>query len=156
VTDYDFAEEFSASLATILGQPKPYKVRWHARKNRWVVKGSSILLYKFLNCDWKSLKKWIEHCDNCWGAFLRAFYDSEGSIIGSLVVSNTRRELLGYLQTLLKKAHIETTSLLLGTSAGTKLKDPRTGRIYVRKKDCFRFTVRTQSIPRFEYGAGGI
>ena len=37
VTDYDFAEEFSASLATILGRPKPYKVRWHPRKNRWIV-----------------------------------------------------------------------------------------------------------------------
>ena len=34
VTDYDFAKEFSASLATILDQPKPYKVRWHPRKNR--------------------------------------------------------------------------------------------------------------------------
>ncbi|OLD11470.1 MAG: hypothetical protein AUI50_04200 [Crenarchaeota archaeon 13_1_40CM_2_52_14] len=37
----------------------------------------------------------------------------------------------------------------LNTSAGTNLKDPRTGRIYVRKKDCFQFSVRNQSIPRF-------
>jgi intein-encoded DNA endonuclease-like protein len=149
VTDHDFAEEFSRCLAIVLQRDHPYAVRWHARKNRWVVQGSSILLYKFLNCDWRSLKKWVEHCDRCRGAFLRAFYDSEGSISGRLVVSNTRRELLRYLQTILKQANIETTSLRLGTSAGTNLKDPRTGRIYVRRKDCFRFSVRMQSIPRF-------
>jgi len=110
VTDHDFAEEFSRSLAKILHRERPYKIRWSERKNRWVVQGSSILLYKFLNCDWKSFKKWVEHCDRCRGAFLRAFYDSEGSISRRLVVSNTRRELLRYLQTLLKQANIETTS----------------------------------------------
>jgi intein-encoded DNA endonuclease-like protein len=54
-----------------------------------------------------------------------------------------------YLKTLLKQANIETTSLRRDTLAGTNLKDPRTGRIYVRKKDCFNFSVRKQSIPRF-------
>jgi len=149
VTDHDFAEEFSRCLAKVLHRERPYKIRWSERKNRWVVQGSSILLHKFLNCEWRSFKKCIEHCDRCRGAFLRAFYDSEGSISRKLVVSNTRRDLLRYVQKLLKDANIETTSLRVDTSAGTSLKDPRTGRIYLRRKDCFQFSVRMQSISKF-------
>jgi intein-encoded DNA endonuclease-like protein len=110
VTDYDFAEEFSASLATILDQPKPYKVRWHPRKNRWIVQGSSILLYNFLSRDWRNLKKWIEHCSRCRAAFLRAFYDAEGSVSGrNLSLYNSKKALLLYIEDLLKQHGIETS-----------------------------------------------
>ena len=150
VTDYDFAEEFSASLATILAQPKPYKVRWHPRKNRWIVQGSSILLYNFLSCDWRDLKKWIEHCSRCRAAFLRAFYDAEGSVSGrKLSLHNTKKALLLYIQDLLKQHRIETSRLYLRRSAGTALLDPGSGKVYFRRKDGFSFIVRTKSLPQF-------
>jgi len=155
VTDYDFAKEFSASLATILDQPKPYKVRWHPRKNRWIVQGSSILLYNFLSRDWRNFKKWIEHCDKCTVSFLNAFYDGEGCISNrNLTVYNTRRELLKYIQNLLGQLHIDTSPLHKTTNAGTKLTDPRSGRIYVRKKDCFCFGVRAQGLRTFNQHVG--
>jgi len=108
VADHDFAEEFSRCLAKILRRRRPYKIRRSERKDRWVVQGSSILLYKFLNCDWKSLKKWVEHCDRCRGAFLRAFYDSEGCISDSLVIYNTGKELIRLVKKLLENLDIET------------------------------------------------
>src|SRR5207244_1013757 len=79
VTDKDFASEFSRCLGKILGRHEPYKVRWSEKRGRWIVQGSSVLLHKFLNCNWFSLRKWIEHCGKCESAFLRAFYDGEGS-----------------------------------------------------------------------------
>jgi intein-encoded DNA endonuclease-like protein len=36
VTDRDFAEEFSRSLARVLGRAEPYKVRWSEKRGRWV------------------------------------------------------------------------------------------------------------------------
>src|SRR5881296_3363232 len=70
VTDHDFAEEFSRCLAKVLNRERPYKIRWSERKNRWVVQGSSTLLHKFLNCEWRSFKKCIEHCDRCRGGIV--------------------------------------------------------------------------------------
>lgn len=149
VIDHDFAEEFSRCLARVLHRERPYKIRWTEKKGRWVVQGSSFLLYKFLHCDWRRLKPWIEHCDRCKGAFLRAFYDCEGSMSDSLVVYNTREELLCYIKKLLEHATIETNALHSLIMTGSKLRDPRNGRTYIRKKDCFYFTVRKRSLPKF-------
>ena len=149
VTDHDFAEEFSRCLARVLHRKIPYKIRWSERKNRWVVQGSSILLYKFLKCDWRNFKQCIEHCDRCQGAFLRAFYDSEGCISDSLVIYNTGKELLSYVKNLLEHSNIETGPLHAHITAGTTLRDPRNGRSYTRKKDCFSFAVRKRSLPMF-------
>jgi intein-encoded DNA endonuclease-like protein len=52
VTDYDFAEEFSRCLAKILSRRKPYRARRSEQRNRWIVQGSSVLLYRFLNRPW--------------------------------------------------------------------------------------------------------
>jgi intein-encoded DNA endonuclease-like protein len=80
VTDRDFAAEFSRCLGRVLGREHPYKVRGSEKRDRWIVQGSSVLLHTFLNRNWNSLRKWIEHCEKCESAFLRAFYDGEGSI----------------------------------------------------------------------------
>ncbi len=150
VTDKDFADEFSRCLGVILGRAKPYSVRWREKRRRWVVQGASVLFHQFLGSSWSNVKKWLEHCERCGFAFLRAFYDGEGSISGrTLTVSNTNRELLQYIRERLRRAGIVTTSLRLCTKAGTLLKDPTTGRIYVRKKDCFQFSVRAQSLSKF-------
>jgi DNA endonuclease len=151
VTDHDFAEEFSKCLSRVLHRERPYKIRWSEVKNRWVVQGSSILLYKFLNSDWRSFKQWIEHCNVCEAAFVRALYDGEGCMSGnSLTIYNTGRGLLIYIQSLLAKLNIEVLPLRLSTRTGTTITDPGTGRTYVRKRDCFSFGVRARSLARFQ------
>jgi intein-encoded DNA endonuclease-like protein len=150
VTDYEFATEFSRCLSIVLQREQPYTVRWHARKNRWVVQGSSVLLYNFLNRDWSNLKKWIEHCDKCAASFLKAFYDGEGCISGRrLTIHNTRRDLLVYVQRLLAGFNIEPLPLRIASRAGTWLNDPRTRRSYCRKRNCLSFAVRARSLPKF-------
>jgi intein-encoded DNA endonuclease-like protein len=155
VTDKDFASEFSRCLGRVLCRGEPYKVRWSKKRGRWIVQGSSILLHKFLNCSWFNLRKWIEHCAKCESAFLRAFYDGEGSICGkSLTIYNTNREMLLYIQDLLWHTDIETTQLHLNTKAGTRLIDSKNGRTYIRRKNCYALYVRARSLPRFTESIG--
>src|SRR5207249_2304038 len=80
VTDRDFAEEFSRCLAKILGKSNLYKVRWSENRKRWIVQGSSVLLFRFLNGGWQRLKRHVEHCYQCSASFLRALFDAEGTI----------------------------------------------------------------------------
>lgn len=151
----DFASEFSICLGRVLGRDVPYKVRWSAKRGRWIVQGSSILLHRFLNCNWFSLRKWIEHCWKCESAFLRAFYDGEGSICGkSLTIYNTNRQMLSYIQDLLRHADIETTQLHLNTKVGTQLTDSKNGRIYIRRRNCYALYVRARSLPKFTLSIG--
>lgn len=68
-----------------------------------MLKGDSILLYKFLDRPWQKLEPYIEHCKDCVAAFLRAFFDGEGSICGrNLNIYNTDKALLLYIQRLLR------------------------------------------------------
>src|SRR5207245_8908804 len=92
VTDRDFASEFSRCLGRVLGRGEPYKVRWSEKRGRWIVQGSSILLHKFLNCNWFNLRKWIEHCGKCESAFIRAFYAAKGQYEARSSVSMIRIE----------------------------------------------------------------
>ena len=150
VTDRDFADEFSQCLAKVLGRRTAYKVRWSEKRARWIVQGCSVLLYNFLSSNLSHLRKWIEHCDKCKSVFLRAFYDGEGSISGhNLTVYNTERDLLVYVRCLLDSFDIETLPLSVMTRAGTRLTDPKTGKTYFRKDDCFRFSIRTRSLLTF-------
>ncbi len=61
VKDKEFAVEFGKNLAKVLGKKKPYKPYWNKNKKQWVVKGSSILLYKFLEKSLEELKPYIEY-----------------------------------------------------------------------------------------------
>ncbi|HVH15073.1 MAG TPA: LAGLIDADG family homing endonuclease [Candidatus Angelobacter sp.] len=155
VTDYDFAKEFSRCLAKTLSKERSYRVRRSDKRNRWIVQGASVLLYRFLDRPWQDLKPWIQHCEKCTAVFLRAFYDGEGCISGrSLTISNTRRELLNYIRYLLERLGIEASPLYVRTRAGTIIVDPRTHRAYFRKRDCFSFGIRRRSIPRFRQFIG--
>ena len=79
VTDREFAEEFSRSLGIILSRNAP-RVKWHEKTYAWHTQLSSILLYNLLKQDLKRLLPTIRHCRRCEAAFLRGFFDSEGSI----------------------------------------------------------------------------
>ncbi|HVH15187.1 MAG TPA: LAGLIDADG family homing endonuclease [Candidatus Angelobacter sp.] len=155
VKDHDFAEEFAECLARTLGRANQYKVRWHERKTRWVVQGTSILLYNFLNRDWRDLKAYVEHCDMCGSAFLRAFFDGEGSICGTkLAVCNSDLQLLFLAKSLLYQFGIGALGPYLTSRAGTVLKDPNTGRVYKRRKDVYTLQVRKCDLPRFAQDVG--
>jgi intein-encoded DNA endonuclease-like protein len=154
VTDREYAEEFGRCLTRILPGSST-RIRRSDKRNRWIVQKRSILLYQFLNRPWKNLKPSIEHCKKCTAAFLRAFYDGEGSMSGrTLTLHNTQVDLLTYIRGLLSKFDIETTRLRAGTKAGTELKDPLSNRIYVRNRTCFCFRVRARSLSRFASDIG--
>jgi len=84
-------------------------------------------------------------------AFLRGFADSEGSVkkIGQIYIYNTDLRLLTYIQELLKKFGIESTGPKLLTRRGTVIRDPRTGKQYMAKKDCYYIYIRTSSYTNF-------
>jgi intein-encoded DNA endonuclease-like protein len=67
-------------------------------------------LYELLKkpVDLERLRKYIEHCDKCSAAFLRGFFDAEGSILkdGSIYVRNSDYRLLKYVQSLLGRFKI--------------------------------------------------
>jgi len=79
----------------------------------------SILLYKFLNKPLKELKPYIEYSKETVASFLQAMFDGEGCIHvkfrgerreRKLLLHNTNKELLSYIQYLLKKyLNIDTT-----------------------------------------------
>ena len=150
VTDHDFAREFSICLAKILEKPNPYQVRWSEKRKRWIVQGSSILLHRFLNKPWQHLTNHIEHSSRCRFSFLRALFDSEGSITGrNLTISNTDLSLLLYVRKLLAKSGISTSIPRVTHRAGSILKDPSTGRTYRRRKDCYVMRVSPIDLLRF-------
>ena len=149
VTDGDFAKEFSRCLSIVLNKSRPYRVRWSENRKRWIVQGASILLHKFLSRQCRELRPWIRHCMKCETAFLRAFYDSEGSVSGGIQVSNTSKDVLFFVRHLLRELRIETGKLYVQKIAGTILKDPRTGRLYARKKNCYALRVRSKSVLDF-------
>jgi intein-encoded DNA endonuclease-like protein len=150
VTDRDFAEEFGRCLAKILGKSHLYKVRWSEKRKRWIVQGSSILLHRFLSKPWQYLKNHIEHSSRCRFSFLRALFDGEGSIAGrNLTITNTDLSLLSYVRKLLAESGISTSIPRVTHRAGSILKDPHTGRIYKRRKDCYVMRVSPADLLRF-------
>jgi intein-encoded DNA endonuclease-like protein len=150
VTDFDFANEFSKCLAKVLGRPDPYRVRWSEKRKRWIVQGSSILLNRFLGRRWMELKPYVEHCDRCRGYFLRALFDGEGCISSRILsISNTDFPLLSYVRELLCTFGIETGNPHLCSPAGSILKDPRTGKLYKRRKNCYRIDIGAKGLPQF-------
>ena len=70
------------------------------------------------------MKPWFENEQNCVSAFLKGFFDSEGSVSEEGVVTafNTNVDLLRYVQSLLlRNFGIVTTGPTLGTRKGSLL-----------------------------------
>jgi intein-encoded DNA endonuclease-like protein len=153
VKDKEFAEEFGRCLAEVLGKKEPYKPFWDKNRKQWVVKGCSILLFKFLEKPLKELKIYIEHCKDCVASFLRALFDAEGCIHVKirkrkkrlLRLHNTNKELLIYVQYLLKKYFdIDTTGPHLTTKKGSIEHFPNG--VYKATKNCYYISICAKSL----------
>jgi len=152
VTDKEFAEEFSRCLSVILGRSPP-RVKWQEKTRSWQTEASSMLLYNFLRQDLNGLTPTIEHCRSCKSAFLRGFFDSEGSVSdGSLTVSNGDIDKLYLVSKLLFSMQVENTGPHLARKGGgfALIK----GKFYRRNKDMHYLYVRIGSWLQFQKEVG--
>jgi len=152
VKDREFAEEFARCLAKVLGRPS-IKPRIRYSDKRYAVEVRSETLYQLLKkpVDLDRLKKYIEHCDGCVAAFLRGFFDSEGSVDkrGHIRTYNTDLVLLTYIKDLLERLGIASTEPKLGHPQGKAFFDPRKGKTYKSNKDCYCLRIRANSNTTF-------
>jgi intein-encoded DNA endonuclease-like protein len=103
----------------------------------------------------QDLEKLIEYNKECVAAFIRGFFDSEGSVdeAGHLTASNTDFELLSYVMDLLHRYFdIQATGPHLGKRKGTIL--TRRGKSYVRNSDCYYIYVKTAGLATFDKEIG--
>jgi DNA endonuclease len=152
VIDKEFAQEFARCLGVLLRRTPPI-VKWHEKTRSWHTELSSLLLMRFLRQELKELTPTIIHCDDCKAAFLRGFFDSEGSMSeGSLTASNENLELLKVACELLHSLGIETTGPHLATKGGRTVVIK--GKLYRQNEDLFYLRVRARSLARFQEVVG--
>jgi len=143
VTDKDFAQAFADAIGIVLKRAAP-RVRFHAKTNAWHVDVSSLLLQQFLRRPLEELRQTIEHCDECSGAFLRGFFDSEGNVFdGSVTATNTDVLLIQLVLSQLLKLGIQTTGPHLKSRGGRPVIIK--GKTYRANHDCFVIRVRNAS-----------
>jgi intein-encoded DNA endonuclease-like protein len=152
VKDKEFAEEFGEKLARVLQRKKPYKPSWNTYKKLWTVVGYCIQLYDFLNKPLKELKSYIEYNKNCVSSFLQALFNGEGTIpkhTRMLRLCNTNKELLNYVQYLLKKYFdIDTTGPHLARKKGNIMRFPN-GITTKTTEDYYYIYIRAKSLLNF-------
>jgi len=140
--DKEFVEEFAIRIGRVLNRPPKLKVQ--RTTGYYCFEAESKTLYKLLKkpIDLERLRKYIEHCDKCSAAFLRGFFDSEGSVTktGSISVSNSDYNLLRYVQSLLRRFEILTTGPHLLFQRGT-IKHSK-GKQYICRRDIYYVYVR--------------
>lgn len=152
VIDREFALEFARCLGILLGRNAP-RVKWREKTNSWYTEVSSLLLQNFLRQELKELVQTVTHRDYCEVAFLRAFFDSEGSISGrTLTASNEDLELLRFVCELLQSLGIETTGTHLATKGGRIVMIG--GRFYRQNEDLHYLRVRSRSLEKFQFIVG--
>jgi len=126
---------------------KPPKLGW--LKGLFVVELKCKVLYELLKkpLDIERIKRFIEHSIECRSAFLRGFFDSEGTIdkTGKIRVCNTDITLLGYVKQLMESLGIKTTGPHLLVKRGTAFIDPRNGKKYRTRKDVYVLYIRAES-----------
>jgi intein-encoded DNA endonuclease-like protein len=150
--DKKFVEEFARCLAKVLGR-REIRPRYRRSSGRYVVEVGSKTLYELLRkpVELDRLKKYIEHCERCVAAFIRGFADSEGCANkrGYIYILNTDLRLLTYVKDLLRRLNIESMGPILKAPRGTVIHDPRTGKQYMTKKDCYYIYIRASSNANF-------
>ncbi len=144
VKDIEFAYEFARCLGKVLGR-SPKKPRY--KSGKYAIEVKSQTLYELLKkpVDLNRLIQYIEHCENCMAAFLRGFFDSEGSVNekGYMYLINTDLRLLKYVKHLLQRLGIGTTGPRLHKRRGTVFY--MTGRKYTTNKDVYYIYIRANS-----------
>ena len=136
VSDYDFAEEWGRCLAEALGRSKPYVPKWDDDLQRWIVKGSSVLLYDLL----KRAKDdpWIlmPHLEEYPAEACRGFFNAEGWVEADyyrIVADNTDSNIIDLFSRLLEKLDINYK--IYRCHQNETLVDPRTGKLYRRNSE---------------------
>jgi len=108
--DKEFVEELAIRIGRVLNRPPPKVKILRSTGRYYYTQVRSKTLYELLKkpVDLERLRKYIEHCDKCSAAFLRGFFDAEGSILkdGSIYVGNSDYRLLKYVQSLLGRFKI--------------------------------------------------
>ena len=110
VSDYDFAEEWGRSLAEILGRSEPYRPRWDDRYGRWVVKGSSVILYGLLKRAREDPWILMPYLEKYPGEACRGFFDAEGWVDACnyrIEACNTNPDIIDLFRNLLGKLDID-------------------------------------------------
>lgn len=138
--DYDFADEWGRCLAEALDRSRPYAPKWEENHKRWVVKGSSVLLYSLL----KRAKDdpWIlmPYLEKYPAEACRGFFDAEGWIEADyyrIVAGNTKSDVINLFKKLLGKLDIECRTHRCRQKEF--MISPRTSKLYCRSS---RFVVR--------------
>ena len=105
VKDEEFIDKFAECLGRVLSRNPPLPKR-SEKDGLFRVRAQSKVLYELLKkpISIKRMQRFIEHCDECKKNFLRAFFDSEGSVTGRGCTRcvNTDIRLLRYVQKPLK------------------------------------------------------
>ncbi len=147
--DRDFVLEFDRCISSILHTGM--HALWVDGKRREIhVEARSVLLYNFLRQSLSDLRPWIEHCEKCVSAFLRGFFDSEGTVTlaGVLMAYNNDLGRLRYIMELLRNCFgIETTGPHLGKKQGSRIE--RRGKVYLRNRDTYSLYIRADSVRKF-------
>ena len=147
VSDYDFAKEWGRCLAEALNGSKPYMPKWDDRYERWVVKGSSVVLYGLL----KRTKgdPWIlmPYLEKYPGVACRGFFDAEGGVTVDnyeIHANNTDLRVIRLFKTLLEKIGIQCS--IREERHDNVFVSPRTGKRYHRNKPiCYRLAVHGEN-----------
>jgi len=145
--DFEFAIKFKTCLEMVA----KCKARIILRDGFYDVRGCSWalcnLLKKPLNLE--KLQYYVEYCEETIAAFLKGFFDSEGTVDkkGFIYVSNSDLELLNYVKELLLKLNIKAAGPLLLLKNGTLFNI--NGNTYYRKRNVYCLYIRRGSQKRF-------
>ena len=154
--DHEFATEFSKALAKILN--KPFKTPKHRKtRNIYRITYESRAFYNWWTQQTlQTLKPYIEHNKETITAYLRGFFDSEGTNYRNKIIKvyNSNIELLKYVKSLLVKYFgIEVLGPTLATKAGTIMK-AKNGE-FLRRKNVYGLEIRKRRhIDEFLYYVG--
>jgi len=138
--DYDFAEEWGRCLAEALGRSKPYRPKWDYKYERWVVKGSSVMLYGLLKRAREDPWILMPYLEKCPAEACRGFFDAEGWVEADhyrIAAGNTNPDIINLFKKLLGKLDIDCRTHRCRQNE--TFISPRTGKLYRRSS---RFVVR--------------
>ena len=134
--DYEFAQEWGRCLAEALGRSKPYAPKWDDDFQRWVVKGSSLLLYNLLRRAKEGLWILMPYLEKYPAEACRGFFDAEGWINVErymVAAGNTNPDIINLFKKLLGKLNIECRTHRCRQKEF--MISPRSGKLYRRNNE---------------------